>query len=109
MSVIKAFRVNRFEQALAVDDSDDQDTCLFDAVDQPLAVNEAFTVRGNKLGHFSSVPWELPQTAARLHQLLDHLLGVERRVLLGVSGYLIDVFDSLGRGYPRSCCHRAVA
>lgn len=59
VSAAKAF--DGFEQALAVDDGDDQHLLILHTVDQAVAIDKTFTVGGFKLRDLASTQRELSQ------------------------------------------------
>ena len=94
MSAAKA--LNRFKQALTVDDGENVDAVANEFVDHTVAVEETFShVRIGELRHDAPELGVRGQLVGEVEQTFDDLLGVIAGVAADVLGDTIDVIERL--------------
>ena len=78
-----------------MNDSNDKDFVVLDAVDDPIAVDELFTdFRITKLWHDASGIWERLKLARNVEDLVNYSPCVGRRITVDVFSYGINVIES---------------
>jgi hypothetical protein len=78
-----------------MNDSNDEDFVVLNAVDDPIAVDELFAdFLITKLWHYASGIWERLKLACNVEDFVDYSPCVGRRITVDVFGYGINVIES---------------
>jgi len=97
-SVVGDLIEQRLQKPAAVNDGDDEYLAALDAIDEPVAVDEALAERVIvEFGHDASGVREGREVSGRFEELVDHGVRIGRRVAVDVLGDGIDVIECRGR------------